>query len=376
METGINKQQSKIIKGTAILLMIYHHLFVLAGDGIYGASLSFTNTAPITTLAYFGKICVGLFAFVTGYAIRKVFSNTKNTTVSTTFRHKIISEYRYVLTHIVQLYLFYYLSLIIFVPISSMLGGISPEALHTNNILSNLLGLSTDYDGSVWYITFYSLMLLISPLLDLFFEKTTSRKAFINKLQILLCGLCIFLFAQLYLTLKSHSFILGIKTMISIIKPSFALCFVVGYLSSRFCIYELLHSKAFYRMNKYISTLLGIIIIVITCTIRMILADSAAYADHDFLIVPFFILGLILFTNNLKILRLILSFFGKYSTFMWLTHLHIVGIMQSSLLSIISNHLIFYLAIVLLALITSIILTSLSKTLIAYASQITSNEKH
>lgn len=52
------KANSVEMYGIAILLMVFHHLFK-----------SYIGPSAIQTIAYFGKICVAIFAFISGYAL-------------------------------------------------------------------------------------------------------------------------------------------------------------------------------------------------------------------------------------------------------------------------------------------------------------------
>lgn len=52
------KANSVEMYGIAILLMVFHHLFK-----------SYIGPSAIQTIAYFGKICVAIFAFISGYGL-------------------------------------------------------------------------------------------------------------------------------------------------------------------------------------------------------------------------------------------------------------------------------------------------------------------
>ena len=65
----MSKTDSGALKGTGILIMLFHHLF-LAGR-FDGFEISFWpfSAAQITHIASFCKICVSLFAFISGYGL-------------------------------------------------------------------------------------------------------------------------------------------------------------------------------------------------------------------------------------------------------------------------------------------------------------------
>lgn len=86
----INKTQSLGLKGLAILIMIFHHVFglwaipqskdiinALSGDILFEIFHHF---------AKFGKVCVLIFAFVTGYGYRIIISNEKKSVMSATWK--------------------------------------------------------------------------------------------------------------------------------------------------------------------------------------------------------------------------------------------------------------------------------------------------
>lgn len=61
----ITKQHTFIIKGVAICLMLWHHLFLQNAD--YSVFVQWTGSI--------GKICVALFLFVSGYGLVKTYEN-------------------------------------------------------------------------------------------------------------------------------------------------------------------------------------------------------------------------------------------------------------------------------------------------------------
>lgn len=66
----LTKQDSAALKGIAILLMIFHHCF-LDPSRFAGHIVSFApfSQSAIVSLSYFSKICVGIFAFISGYGL-------------------------------------------------------------------------------------------------------------------------------------------------------------------------------------------------------------------------------------------------------------------------------------------------------------------
>lgn len=67
------KQEAQIISGCAILMMIIHHFFgfkeFLVNGNSYVSLFSIGGIEFECMLAAFGKLCVAIFAFCSGYAI-------------------------------------------------------------------------------------------------------------------------------------------------------------------------------------------------------------------------------------------------------------------------------------------------------------------
>lgn len=71
MKKELTREESSAIKGVAILLMIFHHCFrtekkFAAYSPIFTA---FFTESRVISLAKWAKICVPLFAFVSGYGL-------------------------------------------------------------------------------------------------------------------------------------------------------------------------------------------------------------------------------------------------------------------------------------------------------------------
>ena len=72
MKHGLTKHDSFAIKGLAIILMLFHHLYCTA-DRFNGFEIDFTPFSQtfVVNVAFLFKVCVSLFAFITGYGLLK-----------------------------------------------------------------------------------------------------------------------------------------------------------------------------------------------------------------------------------------------------------------------------------------------------------------
>ena len=69
MEHNFDARKSQIVKGVAILLMMWHHCFLSGRFDGFTISFFPLTEGQVTLFAAFCKICVSLFAFVSGYGL-------------------------------------------------------------------------------------------------------------------------------------------------------------------------------------------------------------------------------------------------------------------------------------------------------------------
>ena len=170
MEKGITKKQSAILQGVAIFMMVYHHLYSYAVE--YESLLPFLQVDTVRTIAWFCKICVGIFAFVSGYGMYYVMKQLPGKQ----FGRRLLAEYRCVLVRILKLYAKLWLVLAIYMGIYF---GVLRLPFTVTELLGNLTALAPTYNGAWWYVEQYAKMLLVLPFLDLLltrFEQTAEKR--------------------------------------------------------------------------------------------------------------------------------------------------------------------------------------------------------
>lgn len=159
-----DRDDTKVMKGIAILLMLMHHLWafperVFVNDG-------FTDTFAVFGeywyyyLGRFGKICVSMFLFLSGYGLMK----TKQTG-----KLDLIGKVK-------GLYQTYWKVFVIFIPIAFLLFSNQPayckdtgiysryNTYSNRDMLTNFLGLSSSYNPEWWFFRTYLVALFTFPL--------------------------------------------------------------------------------------------------------------------------------------------------------------------------------------------------------------------
>jgi len=353
-EQGITKKQSAMIQGFAILLMLYHHFF-LAPEA-YGDSLSFFHIGRVSKLAWFGKICVGMFAFVSGYGMCRVLQKKKSAYKKEIgFFSLLASEYLLVLKQIFSLLIRVWLIFVVFMFFVFKTGG---KVFEPTQYFRNFFFLETSYNGALWYVEQYVKMMLLLPLLDGFFTGCKRKSTAIKKWS----------FYGVLLVLLIAAYVIGrffspevkelILTIVAALRPAFVMVFVVGFLISRFSLYEKV-AKLFSFLAPWMHYITGAVLMLIVLFIRTRLAFAPAYAQTDFILVPFWVYGFLCVIRNIKPLELFFLWFGKLSTYMWLTHVFIYDYTSLWFRNHLQSHLLFYVIQVLLSMLVAMAITGL-----------------
>lgn len=155
-------KEAKLIAGIAVIMMMFHHFFgfpdyrTCSNDFI--ESFNIAGVSFERMLAAFGKLCVAIFAFSSGYVICKMQQNYKSV------RMRFIRIEKFLLSYWVIFALFIIYGLIIGDPIPT-----------GKDFIFNLIGLNTGPHyiyvnvTFAWYVTFYIILVITSPLLLIIF---------------------------------------------------------------------------------------------------------------------------------------------------------------------------------------------------------------
>ena len=153
-----------MIQGIAVLLMMYHHFFLDPSE----LAISYGNIELVKQTAWFGKICVGMFAFVSGYGVFYGFSALKREQFFTTLR----GNYRKTFVRMLRVFGKYWYVLFIFKGIDFI---IRKEMFYPVEFWENFFAIKVTYNGTWWYMQQYVLMMLLAPLLHLLLEPFEKR---------------------------------------------------------------------------------------------------------------------------------------------------------------------------------------------------------
>ncbi len=153
---------TNVLKGIAIMLMLWHHLFYIQ-NGLYN-DITICGYNIIQSTGVFAKLCVAIFVFLSGYGL----------TIKVEKDNGIASVKKYYIRRFSKLYLNYWFVWIIFIPLSEWWGGRTfTDAYGTNLLLYfclDFMGIihcfgKYGYNPTWWFYSCIILLYLLYPLL-------------------------------------------------------------------------------------------------------------------------------------------------------------------------------------------------------------------
>lgn len=359
MQEGLSKKQTVMVQGAAILMMLYHHLFSDPETlGISYISILHPGSLNIELpLAWFCKICVGLFAFVSGYGMYYSLARTNETL----FLPRLKKDYKIIFGKIGHFYLKYWY---VFLVSMGLVFAFSNKTFSGKEFIFNFLGLSSTYNGTWWYVLQYVKMMLVLPLADIFFTSFTNKAEILKKrcffaVLVGIAAVCAVIGLFFYRPLLT-----GLVSILDSLRISFTLIFLMGYILARFQIYQYIDSIA--QKQGFSPALSGAAALFAAVTVRVFLAQDASYAQLDFLIVPVFIYGFLKITDRHALPVTVFSWFGKYSSYMWFTHIFFLGAYFRPIISLTGISAGIYLTVLALSAAAAVILTHTGELLHIY----------
>lgn len=347
-ETGITRKSTKFIYGIAILFMLIHHLFSVP-ERIGGECVSLIgcNENLLKKIAWSCKICVAMYAFISGYGMQKsvnisIIKDTKDLTKKLYFS---------MIKHYIKFMKKYWIVLFVFINIGIMIG--YNFRLNTKIFINCILGIGGYINNEWWYVKQYIVMLMCFPILYLV-DYNIRKKHKTNLLY-----LCLILSAVAVCIFFSNGMSLKYTVHMMIGSPVYTIIFSIGYLCSRFEIIEKI--QLFLPQNKKRKFASGVICFVVSFLIRVLVTSNPDFNEIDVILIIPIILSLSIISENLLCINSIISKFGKYSTYMWLTHTFFCYYYFSKIFIIIRYAEIRLIILVLLSLVTAMCLNNLER---------------
>lgn len=297
------REDTKFIKGIAIILMFYHHVFCFPeriGYVEYFSLFSFQGHETANIIGSFGKICVALFVFLSGYGTYKSVQNTDN--ICNKLGKKILGLYKV-----------YWEVLIVFVPVCFIMNVPQVEK-SIKALILNFTAVEISYNGEISFFTPFILLMLYTPIILWFSKK-------INNIFVSLIVVVLMAQAGLYVVPQITNTVLGAGLADSYLYPIIIMPFpllLAQYLSGIVCAkYDIISKIKDRYSGNLIAAFIALAVIGIVFYMRQF--NGIIY---DYIYAPVFTTAVIvLFANKVgNIVRRPIEYIGKHSTIMWLSH--------------------------------------------------------
>lgn len=294
------KKDTAIIKGIAIIFMFMHHLFAfpdrIKGSSNYISLFSIYGTNIEVLLALFGKICVAMFLFLSGFGMYKKIMNNREKMISIIFKK------------LKELYVYYWIIFLIFIPISFFIG---IRLFNFNELFDNLIGYKSTYDGEWWFFELYVLTMITFPIT----RKVIRNSSVISLINIILISVGT---RTILPSLVNNDILMNFSQSFFYNEVSFLLgwlpCFLMGCTFAKFDLFSKI--KKLFRENNLDNIIVYILIYIGIIYLRRRLDDTM---NFDYLFAPIFIFASVHVVRFLKLDKLF-TILGKHSTNMWLIH--------------------------------------------------------
>ena len=301
LDRFLSRDDTKAIKGIAIILMLSHHLWgfpdrIMGGVPRYGIMI-FGEPMP-QYFAVFAKICVSLFFFAGGYGM---YISNRNKEFDPVKKLK-------------NLYIPYWKVFVVFIPIAFLFFSSQPPYCNNELIYSryshfsiqeciaNLLGISSSYNGEWWFLYSYAVAIILFPLLRWIIDR---HSAIINIFLVIVGNILITNFLPA----------IGNIEIIGQLNNNYLYsCFWMGAVVAKDGLLDRLD-----RAMKTEKLLNPVIDVFIWCVI-VYLRRSVAGAEADIFYVPMLIVVSMDMMKRVNILSRYFIAIGKQSTNMWLIH--------------------------------------------------------
>lgn len=293
--TLFGKSESMQIKGVVIILMLIHHLFGL------NETQQFVDSSFWKALGGFGKICVSVYAFLSGYGLFLSLQKDK----------RIIQ-----INRILKLLFRYWICLTFIIVIEALSGDIVFSSGEIVKIILNYFCIFFSHDVNAWFILPYFCFVLLLPIAHLIIDKISNKifRVFVEILCIIL-PLSASVLSNMLLGEINYIYNTFVYSVL-LILPFFS----IGTLFAKYSIFDRIGLSA---RKVSLNLVFGALLLVLVFFARKYFSFSV-YGNNvfDILLAPLFVFALTMIFNSIKIkwVNSLFFLFGTMSTNIWLFH--------------------------------------------------------
>ena len=297
------RKDTKILKGVAICFMLYHHLFAFPERVMAGSFVSlyyFGDTNLSVCLGAFGRICVPMFTFLSGYGCYMAAARTDD--MAGLVRRRLWGHYK-------TFWMVFFVCL--------------PGLIYTHRamrstllyeLIYHSLGLHTSFNDEWWFVLPFALLLVLFPAVKRFLERP--RAALYTDLFLLVVLNTVIVYvipaaveAPVFSDAAQTTFWKHTEELLEILPA-----YITGCIFAR---YDILSRVKARFGGRLLPCLAALAMMIAVFFIRSVNRDY-----YDFINAAVFILALtvLLPLKSAQWLGRVFEKLGEESTFMWLTH--------------------------------------------------------
>lgn len=308
-----SRQDTKALKGVAILLMLMHHSMAFP-DRIpqkYEFAVSSSGLKHLILVGSFGKICVAIFMFLGGLGLAK----------------QIQANKFHFLKKVWGLYRVYWRVFFIFVPLGFLFFSRQPKYTQAfmwnrfarfsfDKFIQNLTGYAATYNGEWWFIRAFIAAILLGTIYYYLTEKI--HIVYVETGLVLFISVITVKFLPALIKLDTFSSLASSYLWTQLFMPDTFVCaYLFGIVFGKYDIFASIRSL-FSSYSSINRALIGLMLIVSAFYFQEKVFSNLS--DMMLIITPVFMTGCILLLDLCKPLCKVMQFFGGLSTNMWLTH--------------------------------------------------------
>lgn len=296
---AFTKDHTEVAKGIAIILMLTHHLFAFPDRikiGEYISILEIKNINLEFFIGGFGKICVGMYLFLSGYGMYFVLRKKGE--------FKFIDSYN----QLKKLYFNYWIVFILFIPITFIF---SYNKFDLFEFILNFIGLGSTYNKEWWFFRVYVELIILFPVM----HKMLGSRVVLGFIKTFSIFSLAFAFNVTFKVVPELEFIKQIWIYNEVYNVLLWQCtFSVGYLCAKFDLYKRIKQLLYtIKLDNKIFYITSIILIVVVRRYK------GYEVFKDPILVPILIFAVVNILYKTKVQK-IFNYLAKHSTNIWLTH--------------------------------------------------------
>ena len=321
----MSKDETNILKGVAILMMLFLHLFDKMENVALTTPLLYLYDIPLVHILTRATQPVPFYLIISGYGLGYVYHHSE---LNLTKQFHRLSK----------LYITYFIFLLICAILNIVLK--SGYDYSIGNVLNNATGYSNSLNFAMWFFFPYVIISLLSIYIFIVYDKT-------NKY--ILLGCLFLLNISTYYILSRYASFINYRCIIHIVQILRLLFpFTLGYF---------LYKNNIRHIKSLTACCLLILLILIKCCIKTLAFDTI----YAFLFIYFW--------HNINlhvIIQNLFKYFGQISMYMWMTHTLFCAYFFKDYLYSIKMPILLFLALIIVSCISAIILKYISKTIITF----------